>query len=77
MQTKKKITITIDEKLFEAVEQVSKRFNMGRSHLAQESLSLWLEKKTESLMAEGYREMAEEDRKFSELTLEAQKEIQR
>ena len=47
MQTKKKITITIDERLFEAVEQASKRFNMGRSHLAQESLSLWLEKKTE------------------------------
>jgi metal-responsive CopG/Arc/MetJ family transcriptional regulator len=75
MQTKKKITITIDEELCEAVDQASKRFNMARSRLAQESLSLWLRKKTEALMAEGYREMADEDWKFSELTLDAQKEI--
>ena len=75
MQTKKKITITIDEGLCEAVDQAAKRLNIARSRLAQESLSLWLEKKTEALMAEGYREMADEDRKFSEQTLEAQKEI--
>jgi metal-responsive CopG/Arc/MetJ family transcriptional regulator len=77
MQTKKKITITIDEGLCEAVDQATKRFNLARSRLAQESFSLWLEKKTEASMAEGYREMADEDRKFSELTLEAQKEIHR
>lgn len=77
MQTKKKITITIDEGLCEAIDQAAKRFNMARSRLAQESFSLWLEKKTEALMAEGYREMSEEDRKFSDLTLGAQKEILR
>jgi len=36
-----------------------------------------LKKQTEHLMAQGYREMAEEDRRFSEMTLEAQREIQR
>jgi metal-responsive CopG/Arc/MetJ family transcriptional regulator len=75
MQTKKKITITIDEGLFEEVEKASKRFNLSRSHLTQESLSLWLKKKTESLMAKGYLEMAEEDQEFSKLTLDAQWEI--
>jgi hypothetical protein len=77
MQTKKKITITIDEGLCEAIDQAAKHFNMARSRLAQESFSLWLEKKTEALMAEGYQEMSDEDRKFSELTIEAQKEILR
>lgn len=76
IQTQKKITITIDEGLFEQVEQAAKRYHISRNYLAQESLSLWLKKKTESLMAKGYREMAEEDRKTAELTLEAQWEIQ-
>jgi metal-responsive CopG/Arc/MetJ family transcriptional regulator len=77
MRTKKKITITVDEELCEAIDQATKRFNMARSQLAQESLSLWLREKNETLMAEGYQDMADEDRKFSELALEAQKEIHR
>ena len=77
MQTKKKITITIDEGLCDAIDLASKRFNMARSQLAQEALSLWLKKQTGDLMAQGYREMAEEDREFSELALEAQKDVQR
>jgi len=77
MQTKRKVTITIDEGLYEAVDQATKRFNMARSRLAQEAFSLWLEKKTKVLMAEGYKEMSDEDQTFSELTLEAQKEIQK
>ena len=77
MQTKKKITITIDEELAEDVDRATKRLKMARSHLAQEALSLWITKQTEVLMAKGYREMAKEDREFIELTIEAQKEVQR
>ena len=77
MQTKKKITITIDEELYEAINLASKRFNMARSHLAQEALTLWLKKQTGDLMAQGYREMAAEDREFSEMALEAQRDVQR
>jgi hypothetical protein len=77
MQTKKKITITINEELFETIEQASKLYNMSRSRLAEESLSLWLKKKTEALMAQGYQEMSEEDRIFSDLTFEPQGETQR
>lgn len=76
MQTKKKITITIDEKLCQAIDQVSERTKIARSHLAEEALSLWLKKQTEALMAQGYREMVAEDREFSELTLKAQREVQ-
>jgi metal-responsive CopG/Arc/MetJ family transcriptional regulator len=77
MQTKKKITITIDEETCSAVDRATRELKMPRSRLAQEALSLWLKKQTENLMAQGYREMAEEDRRFSEMTLEAQREIQR
>jgi hypothetical protein len=79
MQTKKKITITIDEGLCEAIDQAGIRLNMARtqSQSAQETLSLWLKKQTGDLMAQGYREMAEEDWEFSELTLEVQRDVQR
>jgi len=77
MQTKKKITITIDEELCEAIDQAAKRFKMARSQLAQEALSLWLKKQTGALMRQGYREMGEEDRQFVELTFEGQREMLR
>lgn len=77
MQTKKKITITIDEGLCEAIDQATRRFKMARSQLAQEALSLWLKKQTGALMKQGYREMAEEDRQLAESAFEAQREILR
>ena len=77
MQTKKKITITIDEEICEAIDRATCEFKIPRSQLAQDALSLWLKKQTEALMAQGYRQMTEEDRRFSELTLEAQKEGRR
>ena len=75
MRTKKKISLTIDAELFEAVDKAAKACNMAKSHLAQEALILWLRKKTEDSMAEGYIEMAREDNEFAEMTLQAQKEI--
>ena len=50
---------------------------MAKSQLAQEAFRLWLKKETESLMAKGYEEMADEDRALANITLEAQKEILR
>jgi len=72
MKTKKKISVTIDEGLFEAVDQASRRFQVARSQLAQEAFTLWLRNKTESLMAQGYREMAREDEEKAERSLAAQ-----
>ena len=75
MKTKKKISVTIDEGLFESVDQASRRFKVARSQLAQEAFTLWLKKKTETQMIQGYKEMASEDRETVELALAAQKEI--
>ena len=44
MKTKKKISVTIDEGISEAVHQVSLHFQMPLSQLAQEAFTLWLKK---------------------------------
>ena len=75
MRTKKKMSVTIDVDIFEAIENAAEVCNMAKSQLAQEAFRLWLKKRTEKLMAKGYAEMAEEDRKFADTTFHAQKEI--
>ena len=75
MRTKRKVSLTIDEETYNAIEKASRTRRIAKSQLAQEALCLWLKKETEALMAKGYEEMAEEDEKFAALTLEAQKEV--
>jgi len=75
MRTKRKVSLTIDEEIYEAIEKASKIHQIAKSQLAQEAFRLWLKKETEALMAQGYEEMAEEDEAFAGLTFEAQREI--
>ncbi|MDZ7699951.1 MAG: hypothetical protein U5R49_24505 [Deltaproteobacteria bacterium] len=75
MRTKKKLSLTIDETLYDTVEAASKRLKLPKSHLAQEALRLWVKRETEILMAKGYEEMAEEDKDFGDMAFEAQREI--
>ena len=77
MRTKKKVSLTIDEEIYAAIDKASKTLNMAKSQLAQEAFSLWLKNQTEALMAKGYEEMAEEDKAFADVTFEAQMEILR
>ena len=77
MRTKRKVSLTIDEDLYAAIEKASKTLNLAKSQLAQEAFRLWLKKETEAFMAKGYEEMAEEDKAFADVTFEAQKEILR
>ena len=75
MRTKRKISVTIDAEMFEAIEDAAKTHNIPKSHLTQEALQLWFKKRTEESMAAGYVEMAREDREFADTTFDAQKEI--
>ncbi len=75
MRTKRKVSLTIDEETYKAIEKASKTNRIAKSQLAQEAFSLWLKKETEALMAKGYEEMAKEDEAFAELTFEGQREI--
>ena len=77
MRTKRKVSLTIDEDIYTAIEKASKTLNLAKSQLAQEAFSLWLKKETAALMEKGYEEMAEEDKAFADVTFEAQKEILR
>ncbi len=75
MRSKRKVSLTLDEDLCADIEKAAKTFNMAKSQLAQKAFRLWLKKETEALMAKGYEEMAEEDKAFADLTLQAQREI--
>jgi len=75
MRTKRKVSLTIDEELYAAIDRASKKLNLAKSRLAQEAFSLWLKNQTETLMAKGYEDMAEEDKAFADVTFEAQREI--
>ncbi|MCD6272882.1 MAG: hypothetical protein J7K30_08555 [Deltaproteobacteria bacterium] len=75
MRTKKKMSVTIDVDIFEAIEKAAQACNIAKSQLAQEAFRLWFKKKTEELMAKGYVEMAGEDREFADTAFYAQKEI--
>ena len=74
MRTKRKVSLTIDEDIYTAIDRASKTLNMAKSQLAQEAFNLWLKKETEALMAKGYEDMAKEDKEFADITLEAQRE---
>ena len=75
MRTKRKVSLTIDEETYEAIEKASRSHRIAKSQLAQEAFQLWLKNETEALMAKGYKEMAEEDEVFAALTFEAQREV--
>jgi hypothetical protein len=75
LRTRRKGSFTIDEDPYEAIDKASKTLKLAKIQLAQEAFSLWLKKETEALMAKGYEEMAEEDKAFADVTLEAQREI--
>ena len=74
MRTKRKVSLTIDEDIYAAIEKASKTYRIAKSQLAQQAFRLWLKKETEALMAKGYEEMGKEDKALAELTFEAQRE---
>ena len=74
MRTKRKVSLTIDEDVYTAIDEASKTYRIAKSQLAQDAFKLWLKKETEDLMAKGYEEMNEEDAAMAELAFEAQKE---
>ena len=75
MRTKRKMSLAIDEEVYEAIERASEAQNMARSQIAEDALRLWLQKQTEALMAKGYEEMADEDEEMATAVFEAQREI--
>jgi len=53
MRTKRKVSLTIDEDIYTAIEKAARTHRMAKSQLAREALKLWLNRETEALMAKG------------------------
>ncbi len=75
MAQKVKLTLSLDEDLVEAVDKISRQKKKPRSRVVQEALRMWQKGQLQEKLAEGYRAMAEEDRKTAEQHLAAFREI--
>ena len=75
MKNKRKMSVTIDADVFEAIEKLAKSKQVAKSHLAEEAFKEWIRKYIEREMAKGYKDMSLEDKEFSALAFESQKEI--
>ena len=74
MRTKLRLSLTIDENTYKAVEEAARTYRLAKSQIAQQAFELWLKKETEAMMSKGYEEMWEEDREFTDLVFESQRE---
>jgi metal-responsive CopG/Arc/MetJ family transcriptional regulator len=75
MPQKVKLTVSIDQDLVEALDEMSRKSKKPRSRVVQEALRLWRRKHVHDKLAEGYRAMTEEDRESAERHLPAFREI--
>ncbi len=75
MAQKVKLTLSLDEDLVETLDKISRQSKKSRSRVVQEALRAWRRKELQEKLAEGYREMADEDREMSERHLPAFREI--
>ena len=75
MQTKQKLSLTIDKDIYDALEEASRVHGLPKSQLAQKALELLFKKETDALMAKGYEDMANEDETFADVAFDAQREI--
>jgi len=74
MANKLKVTLSLDEDLVEALEQISRQTKKPRSRVVQEALRAWRRKELQEKLALGYQEMADENLKVAEQGLSSFKE---
>jgi len=74
LRQKVKLTVSLDRDLVETLDEMTRQSKKPRSQVVQEALRLWRRKDLQEKLAEGYRSMAEEDRKTAERHLAIFKE---
>ena len=75
MGSKLKVTITIDEALVNEIDTLSKKHGESRSHLIEEAIKVWREKRLKKELIDGYIAMAREDAETAEANLETGIEV--
>lgn len=74
MAHKLKVTLSLDQDLVETLERISRQTKKPRSRVVQEALRAWRRKELQEKLAQGYREMANENLETAEQGLSAFKE---
>ena len=74
MAHKLKVTLSLDEDLVETLERISRQTKKPRSRVVQEALRAWRRRELQEKLAQGYREMADENLETAEHGLSAFKE---
>jgi len=67
-----RLTISLPKSLVSFADEVASEENISRSKVVSNCLSEFAQKRTIELMEEGYKAMAEENRKFAKLAFELQ-----
>jgi metal-responsive CopG/Arc/MetJ family transcriptional regulator len=73
--SKAKITVTIEESLVEILDREARTLNASRSNLVETAIRTWSKLRLERELMEGYREMADENRRVAEECLGAGYEV--
>lgn len=77
MPHKLKLTLSLDEDLVEELERISRKTKKPRSRLVQEALRIWQRTELQEKLAQGYREMADENLEMAEQGISAFNETQK
>ena len=75
MKLKARFSTTIDMRLFEELNNISKKEKFTRSSVVEEALKLWLKRQREKELEKAYRDMKDEDQRLAELSIHAQSEV--
>jgi len=70
-----KMTVTLPGETYTATDMIAKRKNISRSSLVAHCLAEYARKDKEELMAEGYRELANQQCELAELALQTSHEV--
>jgi metal-responsive CopG/Arc/MetJ family transcriptional regulator len=66
MAQRVKLTLSLNEDVVAALDNASRQSKRSRSRLVEEAIRLWRRKELQESLAQGYRAMADEDRKTAE-----------
>lgn len=58
---REKLSVTIDPRVYQAVERHAKRAKVTKSRVVEEAIRVWERSRVAALAREGYQEMATED----------------
>ena len=72
---KVKVTISLEKKSLEEIDEISKFQKINRSALIEEAIKIWQKEQLEKALEQGYIAMRETDRKTAEENLNAGIEV--